>query len=241
MMHARFLRFALRPGVLPEFSAMYADRIFPALGGTEGCLGAALLVNARRQEEIASLTLWLDRTAAAAYDGEGRFARLLNLAEHLMEEGPEAAGGAFPEHDLAVEGYDAELLAPPHLRAVLAPGGFARTISAEVAPDRSDDFDRRYRAESATALVDFPGLRAVMLLHRTDARAITVGLSFWDGEESAARYELSGRFEGLAAGLGDTLSPLYRWRRSLAPDSPGGTATGRLEVDGYLVRRARAF
>ena len=240
MMHARFLRFTLRPGMLPEFSAMYSDRILPALGATEGCLGAALLVNARRHEEIVSLTLWRDRAAAGAYDGEGRFARLLNLAENLLDERP-GAGGAFPENDLAVEGYDAELVAPPRLRAVLAQGGFARTVSAQVAPDRSDDFDRRYRSEAATALVDFPGLRAVLLLHRTDSRASTVGLSFWEGEESAARYELSGRFEGLAAGLGETLSPLYRWRRSMAADPSEGEAAGRLEVDGYLVKLARAF
>ena len=240
MMHTRFLRFHLRPGVQPEFSAMYTDRILPALGAIDGCLGAALLVHALRQEEVVSLTVWRDREVAAAYDGEGRFARLLNLAEHLMSESDTDPTSAFPENDLAVEGYDTELISPPSLRASLAPGGFARTVSAHVAPELSDTFDERYREEARTAIVDFPGLRAVLLLHRVDVPAVTVGLSFWDGEESAARYELSGRFEELANGLSDTLSPLYRWRRSLSSGSPG-EAAGSFAVDGYLVKLARIF
>jgi heme-degrading monooxygenase HmoA len=227
--------------MLRDFSAIYEGRILKALAGTDGCLGAALLVHQREPEEVVSLTVWRDLSAAAAYDGDGRFARLLNQAEHLLEESAAAPVDAFPERDLAIEGYDAELIAPPHLRAVLAPGGFARTVSAHVAPDRSEEFDTRYRAEVATALVDFPGLRAVMLLHRVGAGAVTVGLSFWEGEESAARYELSGRFEELASGLNDTLSPLYRWRRSMSPDSLEGSSTGSFAVDGYLVTVAGTF
>jgi len=241
MMHTRFLRFLLRPGVQAEFLALYADRILPGLGEIDGCLGAALLVHARRQEEVVSLTAWRDRATAAAYDQEGRFARLLNLAEHLLSESDAFPSGAFPENDLAVEGYDAELIFPPSLEAALAPGGFARTVSAHVAPERSETFDERYRKEARSAIVDFPGLRAVLLLHRVDVPAVTAGLSFWDGEEAAARYELSGRFEELANGLSDTLSPLYRWRRSLSSDSPGGSALGSFAVDGYLVKLARIF
>jgi heme-degrading monooxygenase HmoA len=241
MMHARFLRLHLRPGTLRELTALYEDRILPALAGTAGCLGAALLVHSRKPEDVVSLTVWRDRATADSYDGEGRFARLLNLAEHLLVNGAAAPADGFPEDDLALEGYDAELVASPNLRAALAPDGFARTVSARVAPERSGTFDLRYRAETATALADFPGLRAVLLLHRVDAPSITVGLSFWDGEESAARYELSGRFEELAKGLSDTLSPLYRWRRSLSPASPDAAAAGSFAVDGYLVKLARTF
>jgi heme-degrading monooxygenase HmoA len=241
MMHTRFLRFHLQPGMLPQFTAMYESRVFPVLAETEGCLGAALLVHSMRQEEAVSLTVWRGREDAAAYDREGRFARLLNLAESLLAETDADAGGAFPENDVAVEGYDAELVAPAKMWAVLGQGGFARTASAQVAPERSEAFDARYRAEAATALVDFPGLRAVLLLHRVDGRAVTVGLSFWDGEESAARYELSGRFEDLAKGLSDTLSPLYRWRRSLSPASPDAQDSRSFAVDGYHVKLARMF
>lgn len=241
MMHTRFLRLHLQSRTLQELTAIYEDRVLPALAGTDGCLGAALLVHSRKPEDVVSLTVWRDRAAADAYDGEGRFARLLNLAEHLLAESAAAPADGFPERDLAVEGYDAELVAPPNLRAALAPGGFARTVSARVAPERSGAFDLRYRAEAATALVDFPGLRAVLLLHRVDASSVTVGLTLWDGEESAARYELSGRFEELAKGLSDTLSPLYRWRRSLSPASPDAGASGPFAVDGYLVKLARAF
>lgn len=241
MMHTRFLRLHLQPGMLPEFAAMYEDRFFPALAATDGCLGAALLVRSREPEEVVSLTVWRDRAAANAYDRDGHFARLLNLGERLLAESAAAAGGALPEDDLAVEGYEAELLSRANLQAALAPGGFARTVSVRVAPERSDAFDLRYRAETATALVDFPGLRAVLLLHQVDAPSVTVGLSFWEGEESAARYELSGRFEELARGLSDTLSPLYRWRRSMAPASPEETSTGSFTVDGYLVTLARTF
>jgi heme-degrading monooxygenase HmoA len=241
MMHVRFLRLRLQPQTFREFAAIYEDRILAVLAGTDGCLGAALLTRARAQEEVVSLTVWRDRAAADAYDGEGRFARLLNQAEHLLAESAAPQVDDSPERDLAIEGYDAELVAPPHLRAVLAPGGFARTVSARVAPELSDAFDARYRAESKTALIDFPGLRAVLLLHRVGGSPATVGLSFWEGEEYAARYELSGRFEELARGLDDTLSPLYRWRRSLSPASASGTSSGSFVVDGYLVKLARPF
>ena len=240
MMHTRFVRLHLQAGMLGEFTSIYEDRILETLAGTDGCLGAAMLVHSRESETVVSLTVWRDRTAADAYDGEGRFARLLNLAEHLLEEST-GRSTSFPEGDLAVEGYDAELVAPPHLRGVLAAGGFARTVSAHVAPELSGAFDRLYRKEAATALVDFPGLRAVVLLHRVGASSVTVGLSFWEGEESAARYELSGRFEDLAKGLSETLSPLYRWRRSLSPAGPAAAAAGSFAVEGYLVKVARAF
>jgi len=240
MLHTRFVRLRLQAGMLREFTSIYEDRILPTLAGTDGCLGAAMLVRSAEPEEVVSLTAWRDRAAADAYDGEGHFARLLNLAEPLLEESA-TGSGAFPEDDVAVEGYDAELIAPLNLRRVLAPGGFARTVSAHVAPELSATFDRRYRAEAATALVDFPGLRAVLLLHRVDASSVTVGLSFWDGEESAARYEMSGRFEDLAKGLSDTLSGLYRWRRSLSPAGPDAAAAGSFAVDGYLVKIARSF
>lgn len=241
MMHTRFLRLHLQPGMLRELTAIYEDRILPALAGTDGCLGAALLVHSRKPEDVVSLTVWRDRAAADAYDGEGRFARLLNLAEHLLADSAAAPADGFPENDLALEGYDAELVASPNLRVALAPDGFGRTVTARVAPELSDVFDARYRAEMKTALVDFPGLRGVLLLHRVDFPSVTVGLSFWDGEESAARYELSGRFEELAKGLSGSLSPLYRWRRSLSPSSPDAATPGSFAVDGYLVKLARVF
>jgi heme-degrading monooxygenase HmoA len=241
MMHTRFVRLHLQPGTLLDLTAIYEDRILPALEGTDGCLGAALLVHSRKAEDVVSLTVWRDRAVADAYDEEGRFARLLNRAEHLLAESSAPPADGFPEGDLAVEHYDAELVAPPNLQAALAPGRFARMVSVRVAPESSGAFDLRYRAEAATALVDFPGLQAVLLLRRVDASSVTVGLTLWDGEESAARYEMSGRFEELAKGLSDTLSPLYRWRRSLLPTSPDAAASGSFAVDGYLVKLARMF
>jgi heme-degrading monooxygenase HmoA len=110
-----------------------------------------------------------------------------------------------------------------------------------VEPERLEEFDRRYRAESLEAL-DFPGLRSVLLLHRHGRPTEAVGLSFWDGEEAAARYELSGRFEGLAARLDDTLVPLHRWRAGLAGASGGaGWVAPTLEVAGYRVLFSRTF
>ena len=239
MMHVRFLRLQLQPQASRDFTAIYEERVLPALRGTDGCLGAALLVHSLEPEQLVSLTVWRDRAAAEAYDGRGGFARLLNLAEHLLAESGVPGVDDFPERDLSIEGYDAELVAPPNLRGILAAGGFARTVSARVAPERVEEFDRLYRGEAATALVDFPGLRSVLLLHRSDAREQVVGLSLWDGEEWAARYELSGRFEELAEGVSGTLSPLYRWRRLTADAGEG--AVEPLAVEGYLVRVARAF
>lgn len=243
-MHARLVRFRLGTGASSGFGTLYEGRILPALRATEGCLGAALLARVGREEELISLTLWNARRHAQAYDASGRFARLLNEAEHFLSEGdgPDAAaGGLSREDDLSVAGYAAELLVPADLGAALVAGSFARTVTASVARDRIEEFDRRYRAEVTTALADFPGLFAVLLLHGADKPGATVGLSFWHGEDAAARYDLSGRFEDLASNLRETLSPVSRWRSAwVAGEGPHGAAAD-LEVDLYQVRSASVF
>lgn len=242
-MYARLLRFRLRPGALSAFGPLYDERIVPALGSTEGCLGVVLLAHVRQEEALISLTLWRERRHPEEYDGTGRFARLLNEADSLIADGEELdatpAGSRVPD-DLAVEGYSAELLAPAELGEALVPGSFARSVTARVAPDRVEEFDRRYRSEVRSALVDFPGLFAVFLLHGAEKPGATVGLSFWHGEDAAARYDLSGRFDELAGDVHDTLSPVSRWRNAWVAAGLRPAAAD-LEVDLHRVRTARVF
>lgn len=228
------VRFGLRPGARGAFESLYDSRIVPALQGTEGCLGAALLSGAAAEEALVSVTFWREREAAEAYDRTGRFARLLNEAEPLMaEEGPSG-------DDVSVEGYTAELLVAESLAGALLPGSVARTLTARVDPGMREEFDRRYRAEVASARADFPGLVAVVLLHAVERPGLVVGLSVWRGEDDAARYDLSGRFQGLGRDLAGTLSPASRWR---AAWTAGGEAEGspELAVDLYRVRLATSF
>lgn len=239
-MYVRLLRLSLRPGALPAFEALYDSRIFPTLSGIEGCRGAALLSQARRDEEVVSMTVWRDRAVADAYDREGRFARLLNEAERLMPDAAEDPDSP-EDDDVSVEGFGAELLVAPDLAAALVPGTFARTLSVRVAPDRVRDFDLRYRAEVASAHEDFPELFAVFLLHGAVHREATLGLSLWRGEEAAARYDLSGRFDELARDIKETLSAVTRWRAAFVSGGEGGEGVPGLAVGVYRVRAARAF
>ena len=233
-MHARFVRFRLKPGAGAAFESLYAERILPALARTEGCVGVALLSRVRAEEELVSATFWRGRDGAEAYDRTGRFARLLNEAEPLL------AGGEGPD-DLSVEGFSAELLAPSSLSGALVAGSVARTATVRVAPGKTEEFDRRYRAEVAAALADFPGLFAVLLLHGVERPGHTVGLSLWRGEDAAARYDLSGRFEELSRDLSDTISPVARWRAAWAAgDSPAGRVVD-FDLDLFQVRAAVVF
>ncbi len=241
MMHVRFLRLLFRAGAVPEFVRIYDERILATLSATEGCLGAALLTRARRDEEVLSLTAWRGAGHAIAYDEGGSFARLLNLTEHLLDESPNGRATLAPEHDLAVESYDADLLPPTTLADALVPGRFARTVAVDLALEGADVFDRRYRAETSLAREDFPGLSAALLLRHTGQPSRVVGVGFWRGEEDAARYELSGRFDRLAESLGDTLSTSSGWlaRFSSGPTPPPARAA--FVVAGWFVRLARAF
>ncbi|KAA0256238.1 hypothetical protein FBQ97_21110 [Acidobacteria bacterium ACD] len=238
--HARLVRFGLKPGARAEFESLYASRILPALEGTAGFLGAALLSHLAAEEAIVSLTFWRERGAAEAYDRTGRFARLLNEAEALIAEEGEAGPVLPAGGDVSVEGYAAELLVEARLAGALLPGCVARTVTLRVDPGMREEFDRRYRAEVATARQDFPGLVAVLLLHAVERPGLVVGLSVWRGEDDAARYDLSGRFQELGRDLSETLSPAARWR---AAWSAGGDTEGApdLEVDLYRVRLARAI
>lgn len=241
-MHVRFVRFRLKPGAGASFGSLYAERILPALARTDGCLGAALLARVRAEEELVSATFWRRREGAEAYDRTGRFARLLNEAEPLLAGGGEPADPAAPpEDDLSVEGFSAELLAPAELSGALVPGSVARTVTLRVAPGKTEEFDRRYRAEVATALADFPGLFAVLLLHGVERPGHTVGLSLWRGEDAAARYDLSGRFEELSRDLSDTLSPVARWRAAWAAGDAPDRQVVDFGLDLFRVRAAVVF
>jgi heme-degrading monooxygenase HmoA len=236
-MIARFLRFGVRDGALTPFVELYGDRILGVLAGIDGCLGAAVLHSARRERQLISVTFWEGPEQAAAYDREGRFGRLLNEADALMAGGDEDLGA--PD-DLQVEGYTAELLAPDRLSSALAVGLYARTAEARVESSHLEEFDRRYRSEVGIAQSSFAGLKAVLLLHGIPHPERSIGLSVWDNEEAAARYELSGRFEELEERLAETLSPVYRWRASLvAGDS--GEMTGGFRVEGHRILVARVF
>jgi heme-degrading monooxygenase HmoA len=142
--------------------------------------------------------------------------------------------------DLQVEGYTAELLVPDQLRSAIAVGLYARTAEARVESGHLEEFDRRYRAEVGIAQSSFDGLGAVLLLHGVPHPERFIGLSVWDSEEAAARYELSGRFEELQERLADTLSPVYRWRASLAAGDSGEATLG-FRVEGHRILVARFF
>jgi len=245
-MYARFVSLRLVPGAAPAFVELYRDRIAPTLAATPGCLAAVALAHSLHDREILSLTFWRSGDDADAYDREGRFGRLLNETERLFPppSGTAELGGL--EEDLVVEGYAGTLLLPAELAGALREVRFARTIAVQVEPKRTEEFDRRYRADVLAAAGDLPGLRSVFLLHGQDRPNRAVGLSFWESEDLAARYELSGRFEALAEHLGETLSPLYRWRAAVANGSAGGpdgepAVAAPFEVAGYRVLFTRLF
>ena len=83
------------------------------------------------------------------------------------------------------------------------------------------------------------GCRGVFLAEGAHDPNGVLSISFWNREEDAVRYEMSGVFERLTSQLRATISPVYDWRLTLDATGSGGAAGGGLAVSSYQLVRGR--
>lgn len=242
-MFVRFVRLEIREHRLGDFREFYSGRIVPALAEVDGCLFTSLLEPTREGGETLSVTLWTSQPAAEAYEASGLYDELLDECDEFLapkkgsmtgdEVGPISAA-SLP--DPAIDAFtlgDDDAFAPAAPTHPL----FVRMVSMKVEPERLAELRRRYEQRVGPAMRATAGCREAFLLvgHGEHPRALSV--TFWDREEDAVRYELSGAFDHLIEVLKECLSDAEQWRLAVAAD---GQATRRdLDVRRYRIVTAR--
>ncbi len=228
-MYFRLVRLKVRPESFWDFRDYYESRILPALASAGGCLYAALLRPVRPAEEAdaacESLTLWESEAGADAYVDSGRYDELLDGADPFLsgvttssaDLGRLEVGNRPPLPDPKVETGSVEALRERD-DGRTRPALFLRVVDHRIDPGRMEALRRTWEEEIASSLLAAPGCLSAYLVEGLPGRAQALSVTFWSDEESAVRYEMSGRFDGLAGKLAPYLSGLYRWRLSLEPD-----------------------
>jgi len=219
-MYLRFVRLKVREGAEAKLVEVYRERIVPALEKTHGCLFAGLL-SPWRGDDYQSLTIWTSAEAAEAYEEGGLYHALLRLVEpmlsgqtrwrlRLSKDPLETAD--MSRREIPPEGYVVEAGEPDEAIGGEGERLYLRIVSLRVAPDRLAEFTEIYRSSVMPAVRALEGCRGILFAEGALEPGTILSISFWDREESAARYEMSGEFERLTEQLQDTFSPVYSWK-----------------------------
>jgi heme-degrading monooxygenase HmoA len=241
-MYLRFVRLSVREGREAEFVAFYRDRVIPAMKATRGCHYAGLL-SPWRGDEYQSLTTWDSAEDAEAYEESGLYHSLLRQAEpmlsgstrwrlRLAKDPLETAD--IEKREIPPEGYFVEAGEPDETIGELGPV-FVRVVTLRVAPDRLEEFTRLYRENVMPALRSLQGCRGVLLAEGAVEAGMIASISFWQREEDATRYEMSGEFERLTEQLQDTFSPVYSWKVVLGDGEGDDRRKQAPKVSGYHI------
>ncbi|MBX2993091.1 MAG: antibiotic biosynthesis monooxygenase [Bacteroidetes bacterium] len=82
----RIVSLKLRPDAADAFKQNYVARVIPALRSVQGCRYVYLTARADKPNEMISVTSWVSRHDAEAYEKSGLFKNLLESQQHLLSE-----------------------------------------------------------------------------------------------------------------------------------------------------------
>ena len=250
-MYLRLVQMDVDPLREGAFTATYAERIFPALARTTGCLYAALVVNARKRERAMSVSLWDSKDDADAYEQSGLYRELLDLCRPFFSAS--TTWQLRLSVDMRLE--HVAVRAEPVIRAYVGaaehgtetsgrkvPCGFLRIVSMLVQPGQTEELARLYRERVMVELRNEPGCCSIQLAESVSDPREFISFTIWESRHAAEQYEASGRFAELSSVLQPTLSALYRWK--LQQQGEPGTTTMTSEdmsLEAYVVLTARSF
>ncbi len=244
-MFLRIVRFRVREGQEAAFTRFYQERVIPALAETDGCLYAGLLAP-WRGDGHQSLTIWESPEKAHAYEEKGLYQRLLAEAAPFLSERTEwrirlsrdpLETSDPSQREIASEGYTVEADQGSDSLESEGRPPFVRIVALRVDPDRLAEFVSIYTGEVLPALKAQRGCRGVFLAEGAEDPSGILSITFWNREEDAMRYEMSGEFERLTARLKTTFSPVYDWHVSLGGDSD--SVSSGLQVSSFQLVRGR--
>ncbi len=246
-MFLRIVRLQVRPAEEARFTRFYAERVIPALDAIAGCLYAGLLAP-WRGDAHQSLTIWDSEESARRYEESGLYGRLLAEAAPFLAESTawhvrlatdplETSDPA--RREIPATGYNVEA---QESRGAMDGGDkstFVRIVSLRVDPDHLDEFAAIYRDKVIPALREVAGCRGVFLAEGAHDPNGVLSITFWNREEDAVRYEMSGVSDQLTAQLRGTISPVYDWRLTLGAAGDSGSGASGLAVTSYQLVRGR--
>ena len=243
-MYVRFVRLKVDEDKLWLARRFYEDRALPVLAATPGCLFAGLLQSSIHGDEIVSMTVWDRAESAAEYERSGLFDRLLDESDESMQKAGEGrAESPDPDGLVVFSGIDPDVesgtvaaVSGEQILSDAASGRiFVRLVAVRLRPGVEQEFERRYESEVRAALAEMPGCLDSFLVVASGDSGRVLSVTFWEREEDAVRYGLSGEFERLTDRLEDLFSDLYQWNLGAVEESVAGPSAGRPEpdVDGY--------
>jgi len=249
--YLRLVQTLVDPDRAAEFSAIYTDKILPALAKTPGCLYAALVLNTRKKDSAVSLSLWRSKDDADAYEKTGLYREFVDLSRPFFSDATTWKLRLSEDMRLEYGPVTEEPVVRTYVgvdehgtsdSGAAASCGFLRIVSMQVQPGQAEVFTRLYRDHVLAALRKEPGCCSIQLAQGVSDPLEFISFTIWESREAAARYENSGRFGALRRILEPTLSTLYQWKVKQQGDPGVTTATSEdMSVDAYVVLTSGSF
>ena len=241
-MYLRLLRLHVSEDRLEDLQRFYQERVVPVLRSARGCLYASLLQPGAPGGVTVSLTIWRNAQCVREYENGPLFAELVAQSSPISR----SASGTAPASRAAAasaEGYDLLQDAPSALPAsLISPHLHVRVVNLRVQEGKSAHLADHYRNDVAPALMALRGCVGAFLAEADGRPRQALSVTFWERDEDAIRYELSGAFDSLTAKLQDSLSNSSLWKQILGAASEDPQVTsGDLRVERFTLVAGALF
>ena len=244
-MFMRFVQLGIKADAASAFERFYEHRVAPALLSESGCVFARLIKSTEDETDFISFTLWESPEAAMEYEESGRYKSLVSENHPFQEDSTEWKIQLTPENTLEYLPVQEE----PEVKAMPVVAGssesdmpdkidchtYVRILNAKVNSEQFDELSNLYNNELVPALLEIPGCRAAYLIGMKE-RSEGLSVTIWDSQESAKKYEASGKFAELLGRAAPYLSTMYQWKMTLDPSKRERThVSDDVSVRGYEV------
>ena len=202
---------------------------------------ATLLEGRDRTDDWLSCTFWPSFDQAEVYEKSGLPERMLNESDDFLERAVDWKVELTREMSVesrretkrnVVEGYNLGNETPNEQAGAMM---YVRIVSVKVAPDKTDEFRRRYHEQVLPVLLEEPECLFAFLSEKIQDSHHMLSVSIWRSEQAALKYEVSGRFEALTRKIRDTFSRDFEWKMALAPSATVTPGSSEPEVRGYEI------
>jgi heme-degrading monooxygenase HmoA len=221
-MFMRLLQVKIKPEELRNLSALYEEKIVPALQTVRGCLYAYLMQSVHHTDEVISMTLWRTEEDAAVYERGGLYKELLEEARPFFADSTEWKLQLSKDFTLeylpvpeepAIRTFSvastSESTIPIKEKSLQL---FLRIVSVHLKPGKLEEYKELYRREIIPALQATRGCLYACLSTLTIDSNEAISVTLWNSRADAEEYERSGRFDQLLHEVEHTLSDLSQWK-----------------------------
>ncbi len=250
-MFMRFLQLKIRSAEISGLVRLYEDRIVPALGAAEGCLGAFLVQSIVRPDEVISLSLWRSEETSSTYERSGLFMRLVASARPFFADSSEWKLALSKDFTLEYTADSAEPSVQTYAVSAASAGEipsgqdrsgtFMRIVSLRHKKGMLAEYKELYESEIMPALLATHGCRYACLSMPTTDGSESISVTIWNNRADADAYERQGTFGKLLDKIKHTLSDLSQLRMDSAGTMLPSTTSEDMAVEGFHLVAGRSF